>query len=152
MKQFYALVLLAVTIVTASAANPLQLRYEPNKVCLTGTVRIVVFPGRPNYENIADGDEPEAVLILTLDTPVDVIEDAVPSDGMTEGVFNLTTYTNITAIHVVDVNDQVNVRENQRLRVRVKGVLMEGHTGHHHTEVLLWADQIDLLKTQPETE
>src|ERR1044072_2994486 len=42
------------------------LSYEPASVKLTGKTFLKVFPGRPNYESIKEGDEPEPAWLLRL--------------------------------------------------------------------------------------
>lgn len=37
------------------------LEYEPSSVSLVGTIVRRTYPGRPNYESIKKGDEPERI-------------------------------------------------------------------------------------------
>lgn len=46
------------------------LSYAPDLVTLTGTMTPKTFPGRPNYESIEKGDEPETFWILDLAEPI----------------------------------------------------------------------------------
>ena len=38
--------------------------YAPHQVTLEGVVKVLTFAGRPNYESIANGDEPRLSLTL----------------------------------------------------------------------------------------
>lgn len=42
------------------------LQYAPAKVTLSGKLERLTFPGRPNYESVAEGDEPETGFYLEL--------------------------------------------------------------------------------------
>ena len=52
--------------VLAFQAEPGCLPYEPEPVQMTGTLVRLTFPGRPNYESIEEGDEPETGFYLEL--------------------------------------------------------------------------------------
>lgn len=71
---------IAIVPVKASAAC---LNFEPAEVVLEGSLIERTYPGRPNYENVEKGDEPEVVQILVLDHPVCVDGD-LASDTNTE--------------------------------------------------------------------
>src|SRR4051812_34808294 len=72
MKLVWFALSLVATVAFCGEAAP-ALRYEPGEVALVGTIHKQTFPGRPNYEDIAKGDEPEVYWILRLKDPVDVI-------------------------------------------------------------------------------
>jgi hypothetical protein len=62
-------VLLGAQTSGACAAPPKCLDYGGEMVALTGKLHRATFPGRPDYESIADGDEPETGFYLTLAAP-----------------------------------------------------------------------------------
>ncbi|MCE6959274.1 hypothetical protein LAZ40_09435 [Cereibacter sphaeroides] len=94
-----------------------------DRVTLTGTIRKQSFPGAPNYESIAAGDEEEIATILTLDEPLCLMES--PGEEMEPAM--------------------AGIREMQVVMplpastgpVSVTGTPFYRYTGHHHTEVLL---------------
>ena len=45
-------------------------RYDSDSVVLKGHVVRRVYPGRPNYESVKAGDEPDTVFVLQLDRPL----------------------------------------------------------------------------------
>jgi hypothetical protein len=117
---------------SASAASQRDcLTYEPDLVTLRGRVSLKIFPGRPNYESIKHGDEPEGAWILHLAKPV-----CVKSDG--KGEFNAAV-GKVTNLHLVLRGKQFS--EMKRLRrkgpITFTGTLFHSFTGHHHAEVLM---------------
>jgi len=120
----------------ATAANDC-LEYGPALVEVKGTIRQEVFPGRPNYESIAKGDEPEHCWILHLDKPICV--KGRPNDDIDvsqAGVKKLQL--------VLQPGDFKGKFINKR--VVIKGKLFGAHTGHHHTAVLIEATNMELEK------
>jgi Domain of unknown function (DUF4431) len=112
------------------------LNYEPVKVNLVGTFRLEGFPGRPNYESIEKGDEKETYWILQLDHPIDVV------------VTDRNDPLQLPAKNVRRVQLFLNQEQYKQYRgflnehICAGGVLFHGHTGHHHTEVLLNIQQL----------
>lgn len=49
------------------------LEYEPKVISLSGTLVRETHPGRPNYESIAGGDEPETIWVLRLKEAICVL-------------------------------------------------------------------------------
>ena len=112
-------------IVTAFGAC---LDYEPAVVSLSGTLAREVYPGRPNYESIADGDEPEAIWVLKLDVPI-CINDAG---------FMAPAETNVTEIQLVLSSEQYEGHSDKMGgHITASGSLFHGHNGHHHKTLLL---------------
>src|SRR6476659_9483404 len=52
-------------------------RYERDSVEARGQVVRRVYPGRPNYESIKRGDEPDTVYVLRLQSPLCTVDSAV---------------------------------------------------------------------------
>lgn len=118
----------------ASAASRHDcLQYEPASVTLTGKVFLKVFPGRPNYESIKKGDEPEGAWLLRLAKPICVSADKQNDINEAEN--------DVSLIHLVLHRDK---QFSQLRRLRKKGVvtftgtLFHAITGHHHAKVLMW--------------
>jgi hypothetical protein len=113
------------------------LEYEPVTVEVVGTLKEEVFPGRPNFESIAQGDEPEDCLILHLDKTICV-----------KGKKNDPYYpphSIVDKLHLaLTIEDSTEKLINKK--VAVKGNLFSAHTAHHHTTVLLQVSEIRLLK------
>jgi len=105
------------------------LKYEPEIVELKGMVKRVVFPGRPNYENVKAGDEPEPYYVLFLSKGVCVQGD--PKDDI-----NCEAEKDVKSIQLI-INDYKKYRPLLGKSVIVKGELLCAQTGHHHTNVLL---------------
>ncbi|SOC05748.1 hypothetical protein [Rhodobacter maris] len=93
------------------------------EVTVSGPVRKQIFPGPPNYENIALGDAEEVATILTLDEPFCL--NATPGDPEEIAVRKITEMQLVSPIPASSEP------------VTVTGMPFLGHTGHHHTEVML---------------
>jgi Domain of unknown function (DUF4431) len=101
------------------------LPYEPAVVELTGRVERQTFPGRPNYESIEAGDEPETYWILHLSEPACTRQDD-------EAERNLTRMQLLLSAEQYDA-----YRPLLGQGVVARGTLMEAVTGHHHTAAML---------------
>ena len=107
------------------------LEYEPKVVALTGVIKRAVFPGPPNYENVARGDTPEEVWVLHLTRKV-----CVAADSTNEINTHEERLQNLQLI-VGDASDYRKYKSLLGRRVTVTGQLTHAITGHHHTAVLL---------------
>jgi hypothetical protein len=114
------------------------LQYEPVCVELRGVIARETFPGRPNYESIQDGDEPEACWILTLERPVCV--DGTPGDDTD------VTEKGVQEIQLVLSKDQYAAYASlPGKKVSTSGTLFHAITGHHHKSVLMTVREIKAL-------
>ena len=108
------------------------LRYE-SVVRLRGTIRRESFPGRPNYESVRRGDEPETVWLLQLARPLCVGGGEVDE-----------AETNVREVQLVLT--PVQYRRWRTLvgaRAVAAGRLFHSSTGHHHTRVLLNVSELE---------
>jgi hypothetical protein len=107
------------------------LSYEPAVVRLRGTITPKTFPGRPNYESVEKGDEPENVWILNADIPLCTNKDSSDPNNLSEA--------NIRELELVFLGNQDY--DTYRLMlgktVDVTGSLFHAYTAHHHTTILL---------------
>jgi hypothetical protein len=105
------------------------LNYEKHPVVLVGTIKLHTFPGKPNYESVARGDEPERVWLLQLDRPI-----CVEADD------SFQKEANVSRIQLVLSEGQAQYDQYRALlgqRVVVEGELFHAITGHHHTRVFI---------------
>lgn len=140
MRKFLPVGLLALAIAAEAFAAPPCLKYEPEVVELKGKVKRVVFPGRPNYESVKAGDEPEPYYVLFLLKGVCV-------QGEPKNDINSETEKDIKSMQLM-ITDYKKYRPLLGKNVIVKGQLMHAHTGHHHTNVLV---QVESMKATPNT-
>ena len=139
MTQNRKRILLLIVLLTASAWTVPAvaqdcLTYEPDKVVLPGTIRRHTFPGPPNYESVARGDAREDVWVLRLSKPICV---SASADWERE--------SNVTDVQLVLAEGQKQYDQYRPFlgkSVAVSGTLFQGHTGHHHTRVLLTVGDI----------
>ncbi|SFU98489.1 DUF4431 domain-containing protein [Halomonas korlensis] len=105
---------------------------------LTGKVWRETFPGPPNYESIQDGDEPQTYWILTTDQPYCGEAYSMESGDAYRIPGELTRFQLVL--------DSDQYRDNQSLvfeNATVTGSLFAGHTGHHHTAMLIDVEAIE---------
>ena len=135
-KKAQLLLAAALLALIAQPARPGCLRYEPAEVELVGVMTRETFPGRPNYESVEAGDEPETHWILALEKPVCV-------DG-TKGDDTDVSERGVQRLQLVLSQDQYAACGFLLGRkVRVSGTLFHAITGHHHTSVLMTVGRIE---------
>ena len=131
--RFAVLLMLLISAVSFEARQRRDcLSYEPSTVRLKGTILRKTFAGRPNYESVKKGDEPETYWIFHPAKPVCVAGDEPE--------------TNVRDIQLV-FPDMKQYRRYASLlgkRVAVRGKLFHASTGHHHPNVLLEVASINL--------
>ena len=126
-------VIFALLVITQSkivVAEPIAcLKYEPETVVVTGTLHRETFPGRPNYESVANGDEAETGFYLSLDSPICTVggngADRVPFDSVREIQL------------VLNEKQYAALRPRLGKKIDARGKLFSAHTGHHHAQVLM---------------
>lgn len=107
------------------------LKYEPVVVSLHGKLERLVFPGRPNYESIAGGDEPEAYFYLRL--PASICVGSADSNNYAD-----EAKSDIRLVQLLlDEDGYKRLRPLLGHSVTVKGTLEGAMSGHHHAPVLL---------------
>lgn len=107
------------------------LLYEPEVVSLTGALRRETFPGPPNYESVAKGDEAETGLYLHLRHPVCTV-------GMGKDSPDRYTVEGVKVVQLVlDSGGYQRLRARLDQEVTLRGTLFAAHTGHHHAPLLL---------------
>lgn len=125
----------------AYGAN-LVLHFEPAIVELTGVIEQQTFPGPPGYGSIANGDEIERGWYLRLSDTVDVVEtknDAPSANSETERKVKIMQLTWSSSLKL---EEEVRRATKAKKKVCLKGHLFHNITGHHHSRVLMWVDQL----------
>lgn len=123
-------------ILTANVVQAEQacLKYEPEVVTLRGKIKRVTFSGRPNYESIKNGNEPERYWVLFLPKSICV-------QGNQKDDPDSETEQGIKEIQLI-IKNYDKYRHLLGKTVSVSGTLMHAITGHHHTSVLLQVDEM----------
>jgi len=118
---------------------------EPEPVVLSGLLERATFPGRPDYESIADGDEEETVWLLKLDTPV-CLEGSIDLSGEVDD----EQRNGVRRVQLVfeDGKQYAKFRHLVGHRVRVRGALFGSHTGHHHAPILLHVGKLQSARAR----
>lgn len=135
----YLLLVVCLSMQMCSAKNEIKY-YEPVITELSGTVKMLTFPGRPNYEDIKKGDEPEKCPYLIFDHSVDVVTSkSVSVDSRLP--FDNEQHVRLVQLAVGKKSLWKLMKDG--MRVKVKGELFEAISGHHHTRVLMSVFEAD---------
>lgn len=126
-KALFALSMFAAVPSSQAAAC---LPYQPTAVFLRGELVRKTFPGPPNFESVADGDEAETGFYLRLAQPVCTLEGKEDFDNAKKDGVRLVQL-------VLDQKGYDHWRPKLGKTVTVKGTLFSGFTGHHHADLLL---------------
>ena len=112
------------------------LSYEPSSVTLTGKIFRKVFPGRPNYESLKAGDEPERPWLLHLTKPICI-------NAEKQHDFNVAV-DKVSVLHLVLRGKQFSqlTRLRRKGAVTLTGSLFHSFSPHHHAEVLMRVTRI----------
>ncbi|MGK5089283.1 DUF4431 domain-containing protein [Bdellovibrionota bacterium FG-2] len=106
---------------------------------LIGVIKTITFPGPPNYESLKRGDRPEAEYVLFLDEPISVLPLKEDKEYFHDPALNQRK------IELVFFSEH-SVKVIEGRKVRVTGTFFSAHTGHHHTDVLLEVEKIEVVK------
>lgn len=99
-------------------------------VAVAGKLERHTFPGRPNYESIAEGDEAESGFYLRLPHVICTNGDPKSPDAYPQKTVRLVQL-------VLQPAQYDELRPLLGKTVSVKGDLFARHTGHHHAPLLL---------------
>lgn len=116
------------------------LPYEPKSVTISGVIIRETQPGPPNYESIADGDEPITFWYLKTAQPYCL---PATSEFMEGGVSGVTEFQ-----LVLDADQYEAYRSLVGRKVTVTGTLYLGHTGHHFKPILINVKELVLNESQ----
>jgi hypothetical protein len=105
------------------------IKYEPESVTLTGKLHRETFPGRPNYESVASGDEAERGFYLSLESPICTVGDSGADRVAFESVLEIQL--------VLNEKQYAKLRSRLGQKIGLHGQLFSAHTGHHHADVLM---------------
>ena len=146
MKIFKVLIFSCVSLMASvSYAHNDTKYYGPEYEQLTGTVKYLTFPGRPNYTSIKEGDKAEKQPYLILDTTIDV---KTRSSGETKVTAQYDDENNIRLVQliVMHLEDFKVIKEGRR--ITVKGDISGAISGHHHAKVLIAVQKLTVASNQ----
>lgn len=107
--------------------------FEPEESTITGTLSTQEFFGPPGYGETPETDTRETAYILTLDETINVLSKEKNSS------FNYSRY----GVKKVQVTTELNLDKLVNKKVKLTGTFFGAHTGHHHTDVLLWVEKAE---------
>jgi len=139
LKSFVFLIVLFQFVIMGGATDKPCLEYEPKTVTLEGYIKIITYPGPPNYESIKNGDRPEKCAILFLKEPICVKADP-KSNEYNEDEINQVRIQLVPSESVPGFSPYAT--HKKRKYYRLKGTLFHWITGHHRTPVLMTVNEI----------
>nr|WP_315394120.1 DUF4431 domain-containing protein [uncultured Duganella sp.] len=109
------------------------LNYEPDTVTLVGELHRATFPGKPDFDSIDHGDEPETGFYLSLNP-------AICTRGKSAG--DQQAHDGVQEVQLVLTPEQyAALRPRLGGQVELQGRLFAAFSGHHHADVLLRVDR-----------
>ncbi|WP_371865279.1 DUF4431 domain-containing protein [Duganella aquatilis] len=105
------------------------MKYEPKTVAVIGKLHRETFPGRPNFESVANGDEAETGFYLSLESPICTVGGSGADQVSFESVRKIQL--------VLNEKQYAFLRPKLGTKVILQGQLFSAHTGHHHADVLM---------------
>lgn len=110
------------------------------KICIDGHIVEQIFPGPPNYESVAAGDQPLDEWVLVADQPV--------TNMYPCGFSRPITLEEASRLQLVFIGDGDQYKQYAPLigkRVEVRGICFWAHSGYHCTPLLIEVKDIYLL-------
>jgi hypothetical protein len=127
MKLLPFLIVMLLPPATSSRSPRPCYEYESDSVALRGTVIRRVYPGRPNYESVQHGDEPDTVFVLRLITPICTL-----ASGESDAA------RNVREVQLYFSKEELStIRRWLGKEQTVRGTLQGWVWGWHHLPVLL---------------
>jgi hypothetical protein len=117
-----------VAALTPGLADAQCLKYDPNKVSLSGVIVRETHPGPPNFSSVAEGDEPETIWVLKLERAVCVL---------TANDIDIEEHNQKEIQLVLNDKQYSQYRSLLGQKVIVTGMLFHNVTSHHHKTLLL---------------
>jgi len=128
--------LLGLHLVRADSPAAAPLSYASEKVVLHGYLRVRTFPGRPNFESIKEGDEPERQWVLELHHPLSVRPR--PDDEYNYAVKNARLVT----LAPLQAKLWPVLKQLENKSIVVSGKLECASSPHHHTDLVLTVAEV----------
>ena len=100
---------------------------------LEGRLTRQVFAGRPNYESVKRGDEPEITYILNLQHPICI-----------KG-YSTQPFSTVHLVYMDSTRSSMKALVGQDVRVGLTEQ-MEATTGHHHAPLVAWVQDIQRVQ------
>ena len=116
--------LIAILLAATTAANAECLPGDPAIVHVSGVLKRITFAGRPNYEDITKGDEPETYFVLFLDKPI----------CLTNATEISTSELQLFFLRPKQQYDQFRPKLGHK--ITLSGSLWVAVSGHHHTPLM----------------
>ena len=142
MKTIVYIAMLLVSFVSLASPSPLtkvdECLLAGRAVHLEGKIGSETFPGRPNYDSIKDGDEPETYWIFTSDQSFC----GLGYHYATKKLYRIEGRSKRFQL-LLKKGCCNNVKNLLDKKVILKGQMFVGNNGHHHTKMLIEVTNIE---------
>ena len=130
-----ALVAFAAAGLGAEPSPESCLSYEPDTISISGKLERRTYPGRPNYESVAAGDEPEVPFYVVVEVPI--------CTKVKEGQRFSVALTGVQLVQLNLTPDQYKqLSVHLGKKVAFTGRMYEGQSGHHHALVVMYLEKL----------
>ena len=107
-------------------------------VTLSGTLRLKLFPGPPEYSSVETGDRADFCWILDLDKESFILAVNTPVQELGLDFKDIIKRPNANEVFLFpDCNVDESFRKKNGQHISVSGYLFHAHTTHHYSPMLL---------------
>jgi hypothetical protein len=129
----------SILLVWESHRIALQKKYGSDPfVTLSGTLKLKIFPGPPEYFSIENGDRADVCWVLDLDKESFILALSTPVQELELDFKDIIKRPNASEIFLFpDYNVDESFRNKNGQHISISGYLFHAHTAHHRTPMLL---------------
>ena len=110
--------------------------FQPSVSVIEGTLITRLHYGPPNFGEDPENDEHQYPFIILLDKPINVLTE--DSDEVNSDTYDVSeVQLALRGEPYVEMAKQYKDKQ-----IKVQGTLFSAFTGHHHTKVLMFVDEI----------
>lgn len=119
--------------------NDFQKEYGSDPfVTLSGTLRLKLFPGPPEYSSIENGDRADFCWVLDLDKESFILALNTPVQELGLDFKDIIKWPNASEVFLFpDQNVDDSFRKKNGQHISISGYLFHAHTAHHYSPMLL---------------
>jgi len=130
-------------VVDVNSIKAAEVISEP-EVSITGSLRLKLYPGPPEFSCIERGDRADYIWIGEVDEETLTRLAAIPVPELGNTIDYIMQRPNRREITLLlDDNNLEFCNESVDTKITVKGKLFHAHTAHHHTPLLLDVQEVE---------
>ena len=119
--------------------NDFQKEYGSDPfITLSGTLRLKLFPGPPEYSSIENGDRADFCWVLDMDKESFILALNTPVQELGLDYKDIIKWPNASEVFLFpDQNVDESIRKRNGQHISISGYLFHAHTAHHYSPMLL---------------